>query len=166
MSDPKKNDLYTKQLVQGAVIAALYTVLTLLLPATTAGTVEFRISEALTMLAALTPSAIPGLAIGCVLANVMHGAIILDIVFGSLATLLAAVMTFLTRKNIFVAAIWPAVFNGLIIGPLLKYAYHLDASLIVLILSVAAGEAVICYLLGIPLVKGLARTNIFKHGKQ
>ena len=166
MSDPKKNDLYTKQLVQGAVIAALYTVLTLLLPATTAGTVEFRISEALTMLAALTPSAMPGRAIGCVLANVMHGAIILDIVFGSLATLLAAVMTYLTRKNIFVAAIWPAVFNGLIIGPLLKYAYHLDASLIVLILSVAAGEAVICYLLGIPLVKGLARTNIFKHVKQ
>lgn len=166
MSELKKNDSYINKMVQGAAIAALYAVLTLILPATTAGTVEFRISEALTMLAALTPAAIPGLTIGCLIANMMHGAIVLDIVFGSLATFLAALMTYLTRKNLFIAAIWPAVFNGIIIGPLLKYAYHLDAPLGILILSVAAGEAVICYLLGIPLTKGLERTHIFKDGNK
>ena len=166
MSEKRKNDLYVRKLVLGAVIAALYTALTLLLPATTAGTVEFRISEALTMLAALSSSAIPGLTIGCILANLMHGAILTDIIFGSLATFLAALMTYLTRKKIFVAAIWPAVFNGVIIGLLLKYAYHLDTPLYVLMLTVAAGEAVICYVLGIPLVKGLERTGIFKDVKK
>ena len=151
-----------EKLAQGAVIAAVYAVLTILLPATTAGTVEFRISEAVTLLAALTPAAIPGLTVGCLLANALHGAVILDVIFDSLATLLAALMTYLTRKNIFVAAVWPAVFNGLIIGPLLKYAYHLDAPLYILMLSVAGGELVICYLLGIPLAKGLQKTKAFK----
>lgn len=155
------NDRTIKRFTEGAVIAAVYAMLTLLLPATIAGTVEFRLSEALTLLAALTPSAIPGLTIGCLLANFLHGAIILDVVFGSLATLLAALMTYLTRKNLLIAAAWPAVFNGLIIGLLLKYAYHMESPLYILMLSVAAGEAVICYLLGIQLVKGLQKTKIF-----
>ncbi len=154
-------DKAVRKLTEGAVIAAVYALLTILLPATTAGTVEFRISEAVTLLAALTPAAIPGLTIGCLLANALHGAVILDVVFGSLATLLAAVMTYLTRKNLLIAAAWPAVFNGLIIGPLLKYAYQLDGPLYILMLSVAAGEVVICYLLGIPLAKGLEKTKIF-----
>ncbi len=160
-----ESDRQVRLLVQGAVIAALYAVLTLILPVTAAGTVEFRISEALTLLAALTPAAIPGLTVGCVLANVLHGAVVLDVVFGSLATLLAAIATWTTRKNLFVAAVWPAIFNGLIVGLLLRYAYQMDAPLYVLMLSVAGGEAVICYALGIPLAKGLDKTGILENGK-
>ena len=63
------NDKSVRKLTEGAVIAAVYALLTILLPATTAGTVEFRISEAVTLLAALTPAAIPGLTVGCLLAN-------------------------------------------------------------------------------------------------
>ena len=158
-------DRSVRRLVEGAVIAALYAVLTLLLPVTTAGTVEFRISEALTLLAAVTPAAIPGLTVGCLLANLLHGAVVLDIIFGSLATLLAACCTWFTRKNIFVAAVWPAVFNGIIVGLLLKFAYQVDAPMYVLMLSVAGGEAVICYALGIPLIKGLEKTKILQNSK-
>ena len=159
-------DERTLWLTQSAVIAALYAVFTLILPVNAAGTVEFRISEALTMIAALTPAAVPGLTIGCVLANILHGAALLDVIFGSLATLLAAAATYLTRKNIWVAAVWPAVFNGLIVGLLLKYVYQMEMSLPLLMLSVAAGELVICYVLGIPLVKLLEKTSLFRKEKK
>ena len=106
-----------------------------------------------------------GLTVGCLLANLLHGAVLLDIIFGSLATFLAALMTYKTRKNIYIAAVWPAVFNGLIVGLLLKFAYHLETPLYLLMLSVAAGELAICYILGIPLAKALDKTNILKSEK-
>lgn len=153
----RKNVRY---LAEGAAIAALYAILTLILPLTLPGTVELRLSEALTLLPALTPAAIPGLTVGCLIANIMHGAVLLDVIFGTLATLIAAIAVYYLRKNLFIAALMPALSNGMIIGLLLTYAYA-SMPLYLSIPSVAAGELIICYALGIPLIKGLKKTKLF-----
>lgn len=147
-------------LAQGAVIAALYAILTLILPLSLPGTVELRLSEALTLLPALTPAAIPGLTVGCLIANLMHGAVALDVIFGTLATLLAALAVYFLRDRLYLAAAMPALFNGAIIGPLLTYAY-MSLPVYLSVPAVAAGELVICYALGLPLIKGLKKTKIF-----
>ena len=90
-------------LTQAAVIAAIYVVLTIFISAfnLASGAIQVRISEALTILPFFTPAAIPGLAIGCLLSNLLTGAAVYDVVFGSLATLLGAVGTYLLRKHKF-----------------------------------------------------------------
>ena len=115
-------------LTQGAVIAALYAALTvgqnLIFPGTASMAVQFRVAELLTVLAIYTPAAIPGLTIGCVLANISSvtaGLGFYDMIFGSIASLLAAAAMHLLRnvriKNIpFLALLMPAIFNGLIVG--------------------------------------------------
>ena len=87
------------KLTQGAAIAALYVVLTLIFAPISFGEMQVRISEALTILPLFTPAAIPGLFVGCILANLLGGAIVWDVVFGSLATLIGAVGGYLLRKN-------------------------------------------------------------------
>ena len=113
--------------VQTAIIAALYAALTyaqnLLLPGTTSAAVQFRVSEALNVLALFTPAAIPGLTLGCVLSNIYNigSGLPLDMIFGSLATLCATGSMYLLR-NVkignypFLSLLMPAVFNGLIVG--------------------------------------------------
>ena len=92
-------------LTQAAVIAAIYVVLTIFISAfnLASGAIQVRISEALTILPFFTPAAIPGLAIGCLLSNLLTGVAVYDVVFGSLATLLGAVGTYLLRKHKFCA---------------------------------------------------------------
>lgn len=159
----------TQYLAQGAVIAAIYTVLTLL--AATAnlayGPVQFRFSEALTLLPVLTPAAIPGLALGCLLSNIFSGYGAADMVFGTLATLLAAVVTRLLRGVRFrevpyLAPLPPVLFNALIVGLEITFlspggflwpAFWANA------LSVGAGELVICYALGLPLTAALEKAD-------
>ena len=119
MANPvQANPVYT---VQGALIAAVYAALTYAVAPLSFGATQFRISEALTILPVFTPAAIPGLAIGCVIANIGSPFGPIDIVLGTLATLLAALMTRLTRnirfKNIpLLSLIFPTLFNGIIIG--------------------------------------------------
>lgn len=114
-------------LVQAAVIAAMYAALTyaqnFLLPGTTSAAVQFRVSEALNILALFTPAAIPGLTIGCVLSNIYNigSGLPLDMIFGSLATLGAAVCIYLARNMKIKsyplpAMLMPAVWNGVIVG--------------------------------------------------
>ena len=117
----KKKDV--NFLVCGAVIAALYAALTYAASAVNLayGAVQFRFSEALTVLAAYTPAAIPGLTIGCILANLGSPYGITDIICGSAATLLAAVFTYLTRKVKvkglpLLAPVFSVVFNAVIVG--------------------------------------------------
>ncbi|HIW85904.1 MAG TPA: QueT transporter family protein [Candidatus Eubacterium faecipullorum] len=114
-------------IVQAAVIAAMYAALTyaqnFLLPGTTSAAVQFRVSEALNVFALFTPAAIPGLTIGCVLSNIYNigSGLPLDMIFGSLATLLATLAMYLLR-NVklkaypFLSMLMPAVFNGVIVG--------------------------------------------------
>ena len=87
-------------LTQAAVIAAIYVVLTIIFAPFSFGEVQVRISEALTVLPFFTPAAIPGLFVGCIIANLFGGAIPADIIFGSIATLLGALGTYALRKNL------------------------------------------------------------------
>ena len=139
-----------RKLTYGAVIAAVYAVLTLVLAPISMGAVQCRISEALTVLPMLTGVAVPGLFVGCLLANIFLGSFY-DIVFGSLATLLAAVLTRRFRKNKWIAMIFPVIINAVIVGGYI--ALFLDNSLAVWVsmLFVGLGQAVACYGLGIPL---------------
>lgn len=162
----------TLYLVQGAVIAALYVVLTygqeLLLPNSTFMAVQFRLSELLVVLALFTPAAIPGLTIGCALANlVAMQAMPLDVVLGSFATLLATVCIYKLRNvrlfNLpFLALLMPAVFNGIIIGTELLYVTNTYTLANFLIQGglVALGEFVVCFVLGLPFTAFLQRTKV------
>ena len=143
-----------RSLCLSAMIAALYLALTLAFQAVSFGAVQLRVSEALTLLPALFPQAIPGLAVGCFLGNLLAGANVYDVVFGTLATLLAAYGARRLRKNVWLAALPPVAANGVAVGLVLTYAYGVDA-LWLNMLTVALGEGVVCYALGVPLIKGL-----------
>ena len=121
------------------------------------GPVQFRVSEALTLLPFYIPEAIPGLFVGCIFANFFGGFGLVDMVFGSLATLIAAVLT-LKSRNIFVGALWPVLSNMIIIGAMLHYL--IDVPLIATCIYVGLGEAGACYLVGVPLMKILEKRNI------
>ncbi|MBQ8162345.1 MAG: QueT transporter family protein [Clostridia bacterium] len=138
-----KRMLNTRSLTLGAMIAALYAALTLMLPVLSygAGTGwECRISEALTILPLLFPEAIPGLTLGCLISNLLSPVGVPDIVFGTLATLLASVVTWQLREKPLLAILSPVVFNGLIVGTMLSVMYGLP--LFYTMLQVAAGEIV------------------------
>lgn len=94
----KKKGMSVKFITQAAVIAAIYVVLVVIFNYISFGPVQFRIAEALTILPYFTPAAIPGLFVGCIIANILGGAIVWDVVFGSIATLIGAIGTYLLRK--------------------------------------------------------------------
>ncbi len=144
-------------LTQGALIAALYTAITYLINyfGLANGAIQVRISEALTILPAFTPAAIPGLLIGCLLSNLLTGAAIWDIIFGSLATLLGAVFTYLLRKHEKLAAIPPILSNTLIVPLVLKWAYGVPDALPYLFLTVGLGEVISCGIFGMILLYAL-----------
>ena len=146
----------TRRLARGAVIAALYTALTLLLAPISYGQLQVRLSEALTLLPILLPEAVPALAIGCLLSNILGGCTIFDIVFGTLATLLAALCTRRLRGKFWFAAAMPVVFNGVIVGAVVHYCYSPAFPLPLCMLTVAIGEAIACMIVG-PLLIGALR---------
>lgn len=161
-------------LVQGGMIAAAYTVTTLLLAPLSFANLQFRASEALTVMPVFTASSIPGLTVGCILSNavgVATGANIagwLDVLLGSLATLMAAVCTRLLRKVEFfglplLSLLPPVIFNALIVGGELAVVYGLPFWLCAL--EVGAGELGVCLILGIPLMIAMQRTNLFANGR-
>src|SRR5699024_4299706 len=133
----------------------LYAVVTLLLRPISYGELQVRVSEALTLLPVLTPAAVPGLFVGCLIANVLGSATIWDMVFGSLATLAAALITRKLRHKPALAALAPVVLNGVVVGSVL--ALTLNLPLLVTMLWVALGEAIACYALGLPLLWALKK---------
>ena len=150
-----------RYLCLSAMIAALYLALTLLFQAISFGAVQFRLSEALTLLPILFPQAVAGLALGCLLSNLLAGALLVDDIFGTLATLLAALLTRCLRKNLWLAALPPVICNGVIVGLVITYAYGVNL-LWMNMLTVALGEGVVCYALGIPMIRGLERLSLSK----
>ena len=152
----KKSVLF---ITQSALIAALYVVLTLFIHAfgLANGAIQVRISEALTILPYFTPAAIPGLTIGCLLANILTGAVIWDIVFGTIATLLGAVGTYLLRKWVWFAALPPILSNTVIVPLVLQYAYGVPDALWFLMLTVGAGEILSAGVLGMLLLFALKK---------
>ena len=146
-----------KSLARGAMIAAIYAAITLVLAPISYGEVQIRLSEALTLLPVLLPEAVPALAVGCLLANVLGGCTILDIVLGTLATLLSAICTRRLRHHILPASAMPVLFNGVIVGAVVHLAYAPAIPLVLCMVFVAAGEAVSCMLLGPMLLRVLGR---------
>ncbi len=146
----------TRYIVRAAVIAAIYAALTLALQPISYGAVQLRFSEALTLLPILLAEAVPGVTVGCLLANILGGSMLPDVIFGTLATLLAALATRRLRKRFWLAAAMPVLFNGLIVGAVVHYCYAPEMALPLCMLSVAAGEAVACFVVG-PLLIGVLK---------
>ena len=143
----------TRYIARVGMIAALYAGLTIILAPISYGPIQVRVSEALTVIPYLTPAAIPGLFIGCVVANVYGGLGIYDIVGGSLCTLLAAFLTHLlsrTKRPIF-APLPPVLVNAFGVSLYLHFLFKLPYLLTVL--YIFFGEVIACYILGYPLLK-------------
>lgn len=145
-------------LAYAAVIGALYAALTFSFGAFSFGMIQFRLSEVLTVLPFFTPAAIPGLTVGCLVANLMSGNIF-DIVFGTLATLLAALLSYLLRKNSFLVTLPPVILNALVIPFILKFTYPdcANESLWLMMLTVGAGQVLACCVVGYPLLLTLKK---------
>ena len=158
-----------------AVIAALYVVLTLPFAQFAFGPIQFRLAEIMVVLPIFTPAAIPGLTLGCFLANLLNpmGPNVIDMIFGSLATLIAAILTrwvyqktvklIKTKRNV-LALIPPVIVNGLIVGTYLPFILTSDGQvtgtlIAVNILYVALSEAVVVYALGLPFLLVLKKTH-------
>lgn len=141
-------------ITQAAMIAALYVVLTMIANALGLANyaVQIRFSEALTILPYFTPAAIPGLWVGCILANILTGCAPLDILFGSLATLIGAYFTYAIRKYKWAAPIPPIVANTVIVPFVLAYVYRFPGSVPYFMLTVGAGEIISCGILGMILL--------------
>lgn len=144
----------TKFLVQSAIIAAMYTVITLLLAPVSYGPIQVRVAEALTVLPFFTGAAVPGLFVGCLISNMMGGYGLLDIVLGSVATLVAALITYKIKRK-WLAPLPSVVVNGLVIGVMLSFLTHTPMYLA--ILTVALGQLIACYGLGYPLLRVLEK---------
>lgn len=147
-------------ITQAAVIAALYVVLVVVFNYISFGPIQFRVAEALTILPYFTPAAIPGLFIGCILANVIGGAVVWDIIFGSIATLIGAVFTYLLRKKSkFLAPLPPVLANTIIVPWVLKYAYGAEEMVWFMAVTVGIGETLACYVLGMILLFALNKVR-------
>ncbi|MCK5126546.1 MAG: QueT transporter family protein [candidate division Zixibacteria bacterium] len=143
-----------KQLAISGIIAALYLAITLTPGINTIsyGPVQFRIAEALTVLAFIFPGAIFGLFAGCLLANLFGGIGIHDVVFGSLCTLIAAWTTYQLRKTNLpiLAPLPPIIINAFGVSAYLHYFF--DIPYWILVGQIGFGQAVVCYVLGYPLL--------------
>ena len=145
-------------MVQAAIIAALYVVLTFVANALglASHTIQVRFSEALCILPFFTPAAIPGLWIGCLIANLATGAVIWDIIFGSIATLLGAIGTDLLRRHKFLCTLPPVIANMIIVPFILVYGYgiprvylkNVDVTIIFNAMTVGIGEVISVCVLG------------------
>ena len=168
----KDNHKEVLKITQGALIAALYVVLTLAFAPISFGPLQLRISEALIILPMFTSAAVPGLFIGCLLANILGGAVIPDVIFGSLASFLAALTMYKLRNVKFfkiplIALLMPAIMNGIIVGFEIdfffvnQYRFDLTDFLINAGL-VAIGEIAVLFALGLPLFIAIQKRNLSK----
>ena len=146
---------------QAAMIAALYVVLTLI--ANMFGlanyAIQVRFSESLTILPVFFPAAIPGLFAGCMISNILTGAMPLDVIFGSLATLIGAIGTYFLRKYRWFAPLPPIISNTIIVPLVLTYVYRFEGSLPYFALTVGIGEIISCGFLGMSLLFALEKYN-------
>ena len=158
----EKNAIFT---TQAAMIAAIYVALCMVFAPISYGEVQIRVAEALTILPFFTPAAIPGLFIGCLIANVLGGGIVLDVVLGSIATLIGGVGTYLLRdKSRFLAPLPPILANALIVPFVLRYGYGVPLPIPLMVGTVGLGEIIGCGILGMILLTALSRVpgRIFK----
>jgi len=156
-------------MAEAGIIAALYFVLTVAVAPLSygqLGMMQIRVSEALCVLPFFTPAAIPGLFVGCVLANLFSFLGVVDVIFGSLATLAAASITYFIKSK-WLLPLPTVIVNAVAIGALLHFFYFSDVPLWIPIAYVGAGEAVACYALGMPLffLLNKLKDKIFKRSR-
>lgn len=148
-------------MTQAAMIAAIYVVLTYIFAPFSFGEIQVRLAESLTILPLFTPAAIPGLFVGCLIGNIIGGAILPDIILGSLATLIGAFVTWkIGSKNQFLAPLPPIISNTIIIPFVLRYSYGVAVPLPFMMLTVGIGEIISCGVLGMIVFFAL---NKYKH---
>jgi uncharacterized membrane protein len=149
-------------IVHAALIAAIYTAVSLVFAPVSAGPVQLRVSEALCVLPYFTPAAIPGLFIGCIIANsFVSGMIWADIVFGSLATLCAAIISYLLRKFKWLVPLPAVILNALVVPFVLKFGYGFGDALWFMVITVGLGQIGACYCFGMPFMYALELSGIF-----
>lgn len=153
-----------RRLTEAAMIAALYVVLVMVFNYFSFGFVQFRIAEVLTILPYFTISAIPGLFVGCIIANILGGAIWADVLFGSLATLLGAMGSYMLRRYKWLVPVCPVLANTLIVPFVLKYGYGAPEGILYMMVTIGISETIVCFVLGLMLLKVLQRYKkyIFK----
>ncbi len=165
---------HLRRLIVIAVIAAIYTVISLALAPISFGAIQIRIAEALTLLPALSFLGVYGVTLGCFITNlvgVFTGVNILgfwDVIFGTLATLIAALLTYKFRKIRFngypiLSAFMPVVVNAVIIGAELTFILAPSFTLgyfTLFALEVGIGEFLSCFILGLPLLKRFEKLNL------
>lgn len=146
-------------LCRGALVAALYVVLTWLcaLVGLDKGVIQMRLSEALCVLPAFTGAAVPGLFVGCLLANLLTGSALPDVVFGSLATLIGALGAYFLRRHKWLVPLPTVLANMLIIPFVLRFAYSAEGTIPYFMLTVGAGEVISAYICGMLLYAALVR---------
>lgn len=151
-------------ITQAAAIAALYVILTLIANAFGLANyaIQVRFSEALTILPFFTPAAIPGLFVGCIVSNTLTGCMLLDTIFGSIATLIGAFGTYFISNALkhsnasrYLATLPPIVSNTIIVPFVLAYVYKFEGSIPYFMLTVGIGEIISCGILGIILLHTL-----------
>ena len=157
-----KNKQKIRFIVHAALIAAVYTVVSLIFAPTSIGPIQLRVSEALCVLPYFTPAAIPGLFIGCIIANsFVSGMIWADIVFGSLATLCAATLSYLLRKFKWLVPLPAVILNALVVPLVLKFGYGFDDALWFMMITVGLGQIGACYCFGMPLMFAVDLSGVF-----
>ena len=151
-SKTQKRTLY---LCQAAVISALYVMLTFLanMLGLASGVIQIRLSEMLCLLPIFVPAAIPGVTIGCLLANLLTGAVWLDILIGPIATLLGALGTYALRKHRVLATIPPILSNALIIPLVLAYGYGMEEAIWLMMITVGVGEILSVGVIGLIFIR-------------
>ena len=159
----KKSTVSVRYLTTAAIIAALYVVFTGIsaMFGLASGIIQIRLSEALTVLPFFTPAAVPGVTVGCFLANLLTGAPLPDVVFGPLATFLGVLGASLLRKHKYLIAIPTILSNALIIPLVLQYAYGVPDAFWYLMLTVGAGEVISAGILGGLLLYILQKRKLF-----
>ena len=152
----------TLYLCQAALVAALYVVLTYVarLFGLDSGVIQLRFSEALCILPIFLPAAIPGLYIGCLVSNLLVGAIWMDVLVGPLATLLGALGTYALRRHVWIAPLPPVLANTLLIPPVLAFGYGATQSIPFLMLTVGIGEILSVYVCGMILYFAITKRNL------
>lgn len=149
-------------IAQAAMIAAIYVVLCAVFAPISYGYIQVRVAEALTILPVFTPAAIPGLFVGCLIANTIGGSIVLDVIGGSIATLIGAVGTWmLRRKSRCLAPLPPIAANTLIVPFVLRYGYGEPLPIPFLMGTVGLGEILACGIMGTVLLTVLSRYQKF-----
>lgn len=152
-----KKEINAKSMTKIAIIAAVYAGITIAVAPLSYAVMQIRISEAMTILPVFTPLAIPGLFIGCLIANLLSPVGMIDVIVGSLATLIGAAGTYALRKHRFLAMFCPVIANGVLVGSMLYYVAGVNLPLYLCIIWVSLGEAAACFVIGLSLGKLLDR---------